>query len=67
MTSLLSAAVKSCITAFLAAFAVAGALAQTPMSEDASPGWYRMHLGRFEITALSDGTLDLPVDQLFLS
>jgi glyoxylase-like metal-dependent hydrolase (beta-lactamase superfamily II) len=41
------------------------ALAQTPMSKDGSPGWYRMHLGTFEITALSDGPLDLPVDQLF--
>ena len=35
------------------------------MSKDESPGWHRMHLGTFEITALSDGTLDLPVDQLF--
>jgi glyoxylase-like metal-dependent hydrolase (beta-lactamase superfamily II) len=28
------------------------------------PGYYRMLLGEFEITALSDGTLALPVDQL---
>jgi len=35
------------------------------MSKESSPGWYRMRLGSFEITALSDGTLDLPVDQLF--
>jgi glyoxylase-like metal-dependent hydrolase (beta-lactamase superfamily II) len=28
------------------------------------PGYYRMSLGDFEITALSDGTLALPVDRL---
>src|SRR5258706_6665374 len=58
MPSLLSAAVKSCVTASLSVFAISGALAQTPMSKEGSPGWYRMHLGTFEITALSDGTLD---------
>jgi len=65
MPSLLSAAVKLCVTASLGVFAASGALAQTPMSKESSPGWYRMRLGSFEITALSDGTLDLPVDQLF--
>ena len=45
--------------------AVSGALAQTPMSKSGTPGWYRMHLGTFEVTALSDGTLDLPVDKVF--
>jgi glyoxylase-like metal-dependent hydrolase (beta-lactamase superfamily II) len=29
-----------------------------------APGFYRMMLGDFEITALSDGTVDLPVDTL---
>ena len=28
------------------------------------PGYYRMMLGDFEVTALSDGTVGLPVDQL---
>ncbi|TGN95690.1 MBL fold metallo-hydrolase [Burkholderia sp. USMB20] len=28
-----------------------------------APGFYRWRLGEFEITALSDGTLDMPVDQ----
>jgi len=65
MPSLLSAAVKLCVTASLGVFAASGALAQTPMSKESSPGWYRMRLGSFEITALLDGTLDLPVDQLF--
>ena len=38
--------------------------ASAPMAKGQAPGWYRMKLGDFEITALSDGTLELPVDQL---
>jgi glyoxylase-like metal-dependent hydrolase (beta-lactamase superfamily II) len=34
------------------------------MVETSAPGFYRMMLGRFEITALSDGTAGMPVDQL---
>jgi glyoxylase-like metal-dependent hydrolase (beta-lactamase superfamily II) len=49
----------------LSAFAISSALAQVPMPKDGTPGWYRMRLGNFEITALSDGTLELPVDKLF--
>lgn len=29
-----------------------------------APGWYRMTLGAFEVTALNDGTVSLPVDKL---
>jgi len=65
MPRLLSVAVNVCVAAFVGALAVSGAWAQTPKSTSHSPGWYRMHLGSFEITALSDGTLDLPVDELF--
>lgn len=65
MPRFLSAAIKSCVCALVSVIAASGALAQTPLSKHATPGWYRMHLGAFEITALSDGTLDLPVDQLF--
>ena len=65
MPSRLSATVKLCVTALVGLVTVFGALAQTPLSQDRSPGWYRMRIGSFEITALSDGTLDLPVDQLF--
>ena len=48
------------------AFAAANALAHAgaPPAKGQAPGWYRMSLGAFEITALSDGTLDLPVDKL---
>jgi glyoxylase-like metal-dependent hydrolase (beta-lactamase superfamily II) len=34
------------------------------MAQAQAPGWYRMKLGSFEVTALSDGTVKLPVDQL---
>ena len=35
-----------------------------PQLKGQAPGWYRLQLGDFEITALFDGTLDLPVDKL---
>jgi glyoxylase-like metal-dependent hydrolase (beta-lactamase superfamily II) len=40
------------------------ALAEAPMAKSQAPGWYRMKLGSFEVTALSDGTVKLPVDKL---
>jgi len=42
------------------AFAHAGA----PQAKGQAPGWYRMQLGDFEVTALNDGTVALPVDKL---
>ncbi|MBV8035645.1 MBL fold metallo-hydrolase [Roseateles sp.] len=42
----------------------APALAAGPQLKGQAPGWYRLQLGDFEITALSDGTLDLAVDKL---
>jgi len=38
--------------------------AGAPMVKTQAPGFYRMMLGDFEITALSDGTVALPVNQL---
>ena len=40
------------------------AQAAAPMVKTQAPGYYRMMLGDFEITALSDGTVTLPVNQL---
>jgi glyoxylase-like metal-dependent hydrolase (beta-lactamase superfamily II) len=57
-------------TLALAAVAGAGMLgsaavqAAAPMAKVSAPGFYRMMLGDFEITALSDGTVSLPVDKL---
>jgi glyoxylase-like metal-dependent hydrolase (beta-lactamase superfamily II) len=45
-------------------FLVAGANAGAPMVKSAAPGFYRLALGDFEVTALSDGTIELPVDKL---
>lgn len=55
---------------WLAAFGLSALLssslhAEAPQAHGQAPGWYRMMLGRFEITALSDGTLPLPVHELF--
>lgn len=38
--------------------------AAAPQVKTQAPGYYRMMLGDFEITALNDGTVDLPVDKL---
>lgn len=38
--------------------------AKAPLAKTTQPGWYRMMLGDFEVTALSDGTAPLPVDTL---
>ena len=44
--------------------AVSTAHAAAPMVKTSAPGYYRMMLGDFEVTALSDGTVNLPVDKL---
>ncbi len=46
---------------FLAAVA---AHAGAPMVKKSAPGYYRMMLGDFEVTALSDGTVALPVNKI---
>jgi glyoxylase-like metal-dependent hydrolase (beta-lactamase superfamily II) len=40
------------------------ARAEAPMVQTQAPGWYRMMLGDFEITALNDGTVALHVEKL---
>lgn len=40
------------------------ALAAAPQVKTQAPGFYRMMLGDFEVTVLSDGTVRLPVDKL---
>jgi glyoxylase-like metal-dependent hydrolase (beta-lactamase superfamily II) len=42
----------------------ATAHAEAPFAKTNAPGFYRMLLGSFEVTALSDGTVALPVDKL---
>lgn len=47
-----------------AAFAAAPAMAAAPMAKTPAPGYFRMMLGDFEITPVSDGTVDLPMNKL---
>lgn len=58
---------RSILFSLTAVLVLSSAHAQAPMAKDATPGWYRMRLGTFEITALSDGTLQLPADEIFTS
>ena len=58
--------ILTCLFVAVAAVAVVDSPAQAgaALSKLPTPGWYRMSLGDFEITALSDGTVALPVDTL---
>jgi glyoxylase-like metal-dependent hydrolase (beta-lactamase superfamily II) len=40
------------------------AFAAAPQIKTQAPGWYRLMVGTVEVTALNDGTVDLPVDKL---
>jgi glyoxylase-like metal-dependent hydrolase (beta-lactamase superfamily II) len=42
----------------------ADATAGAPMGKGPQAGWFRIKVGDFEVTALSDGTADLPMDKL---
>jgi glyoxylase-like metal-dependent hydrolase (beta-lactamase superfamily II) len=63
------ALLMTCLVASLTALAAlviptGSVQAKAPLSKLSTPGWYRMMLGDFEVTALSDGTLTLPVDKI---
>jgi len=49
---------------FALALIAGTAAAAAPMVKHQAPGYYRMALGDFEVTVLSDGTVDLPMDKL---
>jgi glyoxylase-like metal-dependent hydrolase (beta-lactamase superfamily II) len=55
--------VRWALAACIAAASAAG-WAAAPQAKGQAPGWYRVMVGDFEVTALSDGTLALPVDKL---
>ncbi len=60
LTRIAGAAALLTSAALLSTVAVAAA----PMVKTQAPGYFRMMLGDFEITALSDGTVALPVNKL---
>lgn len=50
--------------ALVAAIPAVPAHAAAPLAGTNAPGFHRMMLGDFEVTAISDGTVDLPFDKL---
>lgn len=48
----------------LGSFTTAPAVAAAPMVKTQAPGYYRLMVGDFEVTALSDGTVKLPIKDL---
>jgi glyoxylase-like metal-dependent hydrolase (beta-lactamase superfamily II) len=54
-------------SAGLCSIHVENAYAAAPMVKTQAPGYYRVMLGNFEVTALSDGTITLPVDKLLMN
>lgn len=63
MKTLKHTLIACCIAALpLAAPVVAQAAA--PMVKTQAPGYYRTFVGDYEVTALSDGTVNLPMDKL---
>ena len=61
---LTTTALRALAAACAAACIAAPSFAAAPLAKTPAPGYFRMMLGDFEITPLSDGTVDLPVDQL---
>lgn len=55
------------VFAFAASALMAASHAAAPQVAAQAPGYYRMALGDFEVTALSDGTVALPVDKILLN
>ncbi|MGZ5817803.1 MAG: MBL fold metallo-hydrolase [Burkholderiaceae bacterium] len=57
--------ITTCIaSASLGSVLFQNAYAAAPMVKTQAPGYYRTMVGNFEVTALSDGTVTLPVDKL---
>jgi glyoxylase-like metal-dependent hydrolase (beta-lactamase superfamily II) len=55
---------KHTLLAAALAAATVGAQAAAPMVKTPAPGFFRVMLGDVEITPISDGTFDLPMDQI---
>jgi glyoxylase-like metal-dependent hydrolase (beta-lactamase superfamily II) len=51
-------------TMLFAALGAAPVMAASPMVKTPAPGYFRLMLGEFEVTVLSDGTVDVPADKL---
>jgi glyoxylase-like metal-dependent hydrolase (beta-lactamase superfamily II) len=65
-TTMTHAPVRNLMLALAAVVVTSGAIAHAgaPMAKTQQPGWFRLKVGDLEVTALSDGTVELPMDQL---
>lgn len=63
--SLLKMSAGMALAAGTMANAPLAALAKAPIVGTQLPGYYRIKLGNYEITALSDGTIELPLARLY--
>ena len=61
---LLLSLIGSAVVALAPSLYSPAALAAAPQVKTQAPGFYRLMVGSVEVTALSDGTVDLPVDKL---
>lgn len=64
----ISSPTRQFVLAALAGMTLASsaAMAAAPMAKTNAPGFHRIMLGDFEVTAVSDGTVDLPMDKLLM-
>ncbi|MDR7268716.1 glyoxylase-like metal-dependent hydrolase (beta-lactamase superfamily II) [Pelomonas saccharophila] len=60
----LAVAAALALSGLAAATLPAPAQAAAPQFKTQAPGWYRLMVGSFEVTSLSDGTVGLAVDQI---
>ncbi len=67
ITRLLRAGIMAAATAAAGMFISNAAFAAAPMVKASAPGYYRTMLGDFEITVLSDGTAELPVNKILIN
>ena len=62
MKTRISTLALACAMVLPLAMSAASVHAAAPQQHTQAPGWYRMMLGEFEVTALSDGTHAFPID-----
>jgi glyoxylase-like metal-dependent hydrolase (beta-lactamase superfamily II) len=62
----MSRPVRCLLAATLLGLAAHTALAEAPMVRTQAPGFYRVPLGDFEVTVLSDGSVKLPMGKLLV-
>ena len=62
----MSKPLRSLLAAALLGLAAHAAFAEAPMVRTQAPGYHRLTVGDFEVTALSDGTVKLPMGKILV-